>query len=163
MERIRNIAEEHAQARTTFFAAADRRGFLIAAELCGESAVADTRRAPIFASIGGSNADRGLARVAYWVSRADDVANLAQLKFLTRTRLTQISQKGLALTFLPVRNWRTKPLCLPSPEPPRAAAMEGVPRALLQAANQSGDTVAPFFGFIGAASALVFACEFSSL
>lgn len=32
-------------------------------------------------------------------------------------------------------------------------------RALLQAANQSGDTVAPFFGFIGAASALVFACE----
>ncbi len=39
--------------------------------------------------------------------------------------------------------------------------MEGVPRALLQAANQSGDTVAPFFGFIGAASALVFACEFS--
>jgi hypothetical protein len=31
-------------------------------------------------------------------------------------------------------------------------------RTLLQAANASGDTVAPFFGFIGAASALVFAC-----
>jgi len=37
--------------------------------------------------------------------------------------------------------------------------MEGAARSLLQAAsNADGDTTAPFFGFIGAASALVFAC-----
>ena len=39
--------------------------------------------------------------------------------------------------------------------------MEGAARSLLQAAsNADGDTTAPFFGFIGAASALVFACAF---
>lgn len=37
--------------------------------------------------------------------------------------------------------------------------MEGAARSLLQAAsNAQGDTTAPFFGFMGAASALVFAC-----
>jgi hypothetical protein len=36
--------------------------------------------------------------------------------------------------------------------------MDSVTRTLLQT-NESGDTTAPFFGFIGAASALVFACE----
>ena len=37
--------------------------------------------------------------------------------------------------------------------------MEGAARSLLQAAsNAQGDTTAPFFGFMGAASALIFAC-----
>ena len=36
-------------------------------------------------------------------------------------------------------------------------------RVLLQSANASGDTVAPFFGFMGAASALVFACEYLAM
>jgi hypothetical protein len=37
--------------------------------------------------------------------------------------------------------------------------MDYTGRALLQAAESSQDT-APFFGFIGAAAALVFSCEF---
>ncbi len=40
--------------------------------------------------------------------------------------------------------------------------MEGISRSLL-ASNAEGDPTAPFFGFIGAASALVFSCTYISL
>ena len=36
--------------------------------------------------------------------------------------------------------------------------MEGIHRQLLQDAS-TGDVVGPFFGFMGAAAALIFACE----
>lgn len=38
--------------------------------------------------------------------------------------------------------------------------MDGIHRQLLQEAAHKGDVVGPFFGFMGAAAALVFACEF---
>ena len=37
--------------------------------------------------------------------------------------------------------------------------MEGISRQLLEGENWTGDVVGPFFGFMGAASALVFACK----
>ena len=38
--------------------------------------------------------------------------------------------------------------------------MDGIHRQLLAEASAKGDVVGPFFGFMGAAAALVFACEF---
>ncbi len=37
--------------------------------------------------------------------------------------------------------------------------MEGISRHLLDGEQWVGDSVGPFFGFMGAAAALVFACE----
>lgn len=41
--------------------------------------------------------------------------------------------------------------------------MDGIHRQLLQEAAHKGDVVGPFFGFMGAAAALVFACEFCAI